>query len=484
MQELLSKIPEETESVFSPDRIKLEYKRISEELDRRRWLKTPEEWLNERLEETGWSKQIEVMNSVVTHRYTAVPSCFGSGKSWMAARLAAWWIDVHPPGEAFVVSTARSGKQVKAILWRELHRAHSAGNLRGRLNQTEWWLEVEDREEIVAFGRKPDDMDPTAFQGIHARYVLVILDEAAGISEQLFEAASSLIVNVDSRMLAIGNPEEAGSEFSKSCIPGSGWKVIRIPAFITPNFTDEIVEEETCEKLISRTWVEEKRKKWGTKSPMWKAKVEAEFPDTQVDGLIPISWIRAAQERTLKAEGIKEIGVDVGAGRDKSVQAYRHGPVVRIIKRDTNPDTMETCGNIIVSLKKTGAVVAKVDKIGIGTGLVDRGKELKRPFIGVNVAQAAEDSERFVNLRAESYWGLREIFEAGEIDIDPNDEDLAAQLAAIKYKTTSAGRIQMEAKKEMIVRLGHSPDDADAVNNAFMKIPVEEKSQKGATWGR
>jgi hypothetical protein len=482
MPELLSSTPDKTEPTFSSDRIKIEQRKIEKEVARRRWAQDPGSWLEERLGQHGWSKQIEIMESVGKHRYTAVPSCFGSGKSWTAARIAAWWIDTHPPGEAFVVSTARSGKQVKAILWRELHRAHAAGNLRGRLNQTEWWLEVDGREEMVAFGRKPDDKDPTAFQGIHARYVLVILDEAAGISTELFEAASSLIVNTDSRMLAIGNPEEAGSEFADVCRPGSGWHVIRISAFITPNFTDEDVEGETCEKLISHAYVEEKRRKWGEQSPMWMAKVMGEFPETQTDGLFPISWIRAAQERILKAEGVKELGVDVGAGGDKSVQAFRHGPVVRIIKRDSNPDTMQTCGAVITSLKKTGATVAKIDKIGIGQGLVDRGIELKHPFVGINVASAAEDSERFVNLRAESYWGLREIFEAEEIDIDPNDEDLAAQLAAIKYKTTSAGKIQIEAKKEMIARLGHSPDDSDAVNNAFMKVPVVKKA-KGATWG-
>ena len=481
--ELLTKIPEETESVFTTERVGLEYKNIAEEWARRRWLQAPGEWLKERLDEEGWSKQVEIMLSIVSHRYTAVPSCFGSGKSWIAARIAAWWIDIHPPGEAFVVSTARSGKQVKAILWRELHRAHSAGKLRGRLNQTEWWLEVEGREEMVAFGRKPDDMDPTAFQGIHARYVLVILDEAAGISSQLFEAASSLIVNTDSRMLAIGNPEDAGSEFSDVCNPGSGWNVIRIPAFITPNFTDEEVDEEICKELISETWVEEKRKKWGEKSPLWKAKVKAEFPDSQIDGLIPISWIRAAQDRTLKSQGEKELGVDVGGGRDKSVVASRVGPVVRIIHRDTNPDTMQTCGKVVVCLKETGAAIAKVDEIGIGRGIADRGKELKKPIVGINVASAAIDSERFINLRAESYWNLRELFETGDIDLDPEDEDLAAQLVAIKYKTTSAGKIQIENKKEMIARLGKSPDDADAVDLAFLKIP-EVKKQKGATWGR
>jgi hypothetical protein len=36
----------------------------------------------------------------------------------MMSRLAHWWIDVHPPGEAFVVTTAPTTPQVEAILRR------------------------------------------------------------------------------------------------------------------------------------------------------------------------------------------------------------------------------------------------------------------------------------------------------------------------------------------------------------------------------
>lgn len=456
---------------------------IYAERDRRRYLRDPNSWPVERLGEHPWSIQDIIFQSVVENRYTAVPSCFGSGKSWTAARLAAYWIDVHPPGEAFVVSTARSGAQVKAILWKELHRAHSAGKLPGRLNKTEWWLPIDGRrEEMVAYGRKPNDLDPTAFQGIHERYVLVIIDEAAGVSKELYEAATSLIVNEDSRILAIGNPEDCTSEFAEACKPGSGWNVIRIPAWLTPNFTDEDVSVDVKQKLISHSWVEEKRRKWGEDSPMWRAKVEAEFPETQENGLIPISKIREAQDRSLKPTTPIEIGVDVGAGGDKNTQALRRGPHVRVIHKDQNPDTMESCGNVIANMKSSGATVAKIDNIGIGRGLVDRGIEQKYPFIGVNVGQAAKDKEAFVNLRAEAFWGLRQRFMDGLVDLDPNDEDLAAQLVAIRYKRTSAGRIQIESKQEYKQRTkGGSPDELDAVMLAFCDPPID-KPRVGGVW--
>lgn len=443
---------------------------IESELNRRRYLKAPELWIEERLGEQTWSKQKEILRSVVENRRTAVPSCFGSGKSWTAARLSAWWIDVHAPGKAFVVTTATTGAQVKAILWRELGRAHAAGNLAGRLNQTEWWLPVNNgREEIVAFGRKPRDMDQAAFQGIHAPYVLVILDEAAGIPTDLFEAADSLIVNEDSRILAIGNPEDLG-EFKEVCSPGSGWNVIRIPAKVTPNFTNENIDSKIKRELISKIWVEEKRKKWGMESPLYKAKVDAEFPDTRIGGLISISLVRAAQDRELEPGEPNELGVDVGGGGDSNVTAQRRGSVVRIIRQDKNPDTMQTCSNVLIDLRTTGATVAKVDEIGIGRGVVDRGKELGKPVVGVNVGREAENKQGFANLRAEGFWALRERFEQENIDLSADDDDLAAQLIDIKYKPVG-GRIQIESKDEIRRRnKGESPDESDAVMLAFLQV--------------
>ena len=47
------------------------------------------------------------------------------------------------------------------------------------------------------------------------------------------------------------------------------------------------------------------------------------------------------------------------------------------------------------------------------------------------------DKERFVTVRAEDYRTLREIFERGEVDIDADDDLLAAQLGSIKWTLDS-----------------------------------------------
>ena len=449
---------------------------IEAELRRRRWLADPVRWVEERLGEFVWSKQRQIMESVRSNRRTAVPSCHETGKSFIAARIAVWWIDSHPLGEAFVVTSATTGDQVKAILWREIGRAHAKG-LPGRTNQTEWFVPMPGgREELVAIGRKPSDYNPTAFQGIHARYVLVIFDEASGIAggsseepHSLWEAADSLIANDESRFLAIGNPDDPQSEFCKVCSPGSGWNTIRVDAFDTPNFTGEPVPDALKHVLIGRTWVEEKRRKWGEDNPLWVSKIRGQFPVRSADGLIPLDWIRAAQLRILPTGSLNELGVDVGAGGGgKNTVAQRQGSYVRIIRRDQEPDTMKSCGNLLYDLRMTKASIAKVDEVGVGRGLVDRAVEQNATVVGVNVGLPAKDKEAFENIRAEGYWLLRERFGEGDIDLDPADDDLAAQLVDIRFKRSSRGRILIESKDEMKRRGRSSPDDADAVMLAFL----------------
>jgi hypothetical protein len=222
----------------------------------------PVSWVQNRLREFVWSKQREIMTSLLDHRRVAVKSCHGVGKSHIASRVAAWWLDVHEPGEAFVVTSAPTYAQVRAVLWRYIRRLHKKAGLPGRVNQTEWHID----DELVAFGRKPADHDEAAFQGIHARRVLVILDEACGIPEALWIAADSLTTNPGCVILAIGNPDDPTAHFATVCDPNSGWHVIRISAFDSPNLTGEEVPDDLAELLISEAWVDEKRVSSGART--------------------------------------------------------------------------------------------------------------------------------------------------------------------------------------------------------------------------
>lgn len=444
-----------------------------------KYLNNPGGFISEVLNEHLWSRQLQIAEAVRDHRRVAVPSCHDVGKSFIASRIAAWWVASHPPGEAFVVTTAPTAPQVRAILWREINRAHARGRLPGHTNQTEWFL----GKELVAFGRKPADMDMTAFQGIHARFVLVIIDEACGVPKLLWDAADTLITNDGSRLMAIGNPDDPSSHFAEVCKPGSGFNILPISAFESPNFTDEPVPEDLRPLLVGRTWVEEKRKSWGEASPLWIAKVMGQFPEMGDDSLFNMRMLKEASVRELEDGTRTELGVDVARfGNDETVIYLRRGQVYYLHKTLRKNDLMSVCGAIVLAIKATGARAVKVDDIGLGGGVTDRLKEIVREerakphsqrnealanckIYGVNVGKAAsskKSDEKFLNLRAELYWNLRVLVNDGECQF-PEDEMTLNQLAATKYEIDSKGRIRIEGKEDMKDRGLVSPDRADAI---------------------
>lgn len=463
------------------------------------FLHDPAYWVRVRLGESMWSKQIEMINSVRDNRRTAFYSCHRVGKSWLLARLALWWIDTHPLGEALVVTSSKSGTQVKATLWREMSRAHQKGGFLGRMNQSEWYHPFPGgREELIAFGRKPSKDNPSAFHGTYSRYVLFLLDEAGEVEPALWDAADTLVSNEDSRIVAAGNPDDPLAEFARVCMPGSGWGTIQIGAQDTPNFTGEDVPEDVRNKLIGPSWAAEKLKSWGADNPLYISKILGRFPENNTDGLITVHNVKQAQLRELSpAEAPNELGVDVGGGGDSSTIAHRRGSHVRIIFESHDPNTMNTLEQVFKALRETHASIAKVDYIGIGKGMVDRAEQLvgdyevrtrrtdlwqlAKRIVGVRAGDPAHESESYINLRAESYWSIRERSEDGRLDLDPNDDQLAAELCNLKYKRTGA-RIQIESKQDMKARGIGSPNRADAVMLAFSdpKTPVNAGR---LTWG-
>lgn len=413
------------------------------------------------------------------HLYLAGRGMVPTHNSFLASRIALWWIDAHPPGEAIVVSTAPTYAQVHAILWEEIRKGHRKGGLPGVVLKSDEWQN--DAGDIVGFGRKPADTDEHGFQGIHRRYVLVIIDEACGVPKQLFTAAEAIATNDDCRILVIGNPDDPNTEFGAVCKPGSGYNVIGISAFDTPNFTGEDVPDYLSKLLISPGWVEDKRRRWGVDSPLWRSKVEGEFPEVGENTLINPAWITAAQERTLQPSAPHTLGVDVARfGSDLTVIAHRQGAHVRIIKTMSHVPTTETAGEVKVLQRDFAYPVAQVDGVGVGGGVVDILREDGHPVTDMQAGAAGSaeiDPEtgltihRYQNARAEWYWHLRLLFQNGQIDIDPNDDELASQLGSLRWSLNSKGRIQIESKDDMKARGMPSPDRADALMLAFGHRP-------------
>src|SRR6185369_8574327 len=249
----------------------------------------PVGFITDILDEQPWTIQTEIAEAVRDYPYTAVPSCFGSGKDWIAARLVAWWVSTG----GIAVTTADTFRQVRDILWRELRKAHVRGGLPGNIPAVECRWEIVG-SDAFAIGIKPEDYNPEGLQGIHGRRVLVVLDEANGIGSDLWDAAKGLVVNEDSRILAIGNPHEPQGAFHEAC-RSKTWHVIHISVFDTPNFTGEPVPEKAQAELVSPFWLEQRRAEGLEGTPWWQAKVLGQFPDTASNAVIPLAWVEQAR---------------------------------------------------------------------------------------------------------------------------------------------------------------------------------------------
>lgn len=457
----------------------------------------PVRWCRDKVGVELWSKQREIIESVRDNRLTTVHSCHESGKSLTAAATGVWWIATHPVGEAFLVTTAPTNTQVRAILWRELNRLHTRGALVGRMNLTEWYV----GNELIALGRKPADYDEEAFQGIHSRRVLVVLDEACGIQKSLWDSASTLTANELSRILAIGNPDNPHGEFARVCRPGSGWNTIHIAAEHTPNFTGEPVSELVADSLVSPVWVEEKKRSWGVGSALYTSKVDGRFPQDSDTGVIPHSWAEACRSIELVPIGPRCAGLDVGGGGDRTVLTERVGPKVGREKIWNEADPMKLTGEIAATLRDWEIERVVVDVIGLGWGVCGRLKELSSfheptmpdtmhtaVVVGFNAAEAPTDRNKmkFLNKRAELHWHGRELSRLQQWDLQEIDDDTLQELTESNYEIIdSRGRIKVEPKKDVSARLGRSPDRSDALLMSFWEggnVDVALPAAKVHTW--
>jgi hypothetical protein len=426
----------------------------------------PVGFITDILDENPWTIQAQIANAVRDYPQVAVPSCFGSGKDWIAARIIAWWVSTG----GIAVSTADTYRQVRDILWRELRKAHHRGGLPGVIPAVESRWEIAG-SDAFAIGIKPEDYNPEGFQGIHGRRVLVVMDEANGIGSDLWEAAKGLVVNEQSRILAIGNPHEPQGAFHEAC-RSKTWHVIHISVFDTPNFTGEPVPEKAQAELVSPFWLEQRRAEGLKGTPWWQAKVLGQFPDTASNAVIPLAWVEQARARAHLPDAREWAGLDVARfGSDDSALLEGAGNGPETVSIVHGQDTMQVAGLGMRYLQSRRGTLA-VDVIGVGGGVVDRIKEQGPPgqLLAVNVGEAPDrDGDLLVNLRAQLWWDARR-------QLDPTSDDplslarlneqdyarLRAELTSPTYRMTSSGKVQIEGKEEMKARGLPSPDLADA----------------------
>lgn len=389
------------------------------------FLKHPAEYVTDVLGAKPWPKQVEIINSVFDYKLTAVKTCNAVGKSFIAARIVITYLMLHP--NSIVVTTAPTWAQVTDILWREIGTAVKQAEMNGfkltdeevtqaGLNLSKNWYAV---------GRSTKRKEN--FFGYHADNILVVVDEAGGVEEQIFEGVAAITPNLNSKVLLIGNPTNPGGTFYNAFTsPELGYNCITIGAFDSPNFIDSGIRtledllaaftppegikqvdfinqvnkqlesrlNKTYTGLIAPSVVYGRYHEWGTDSPAWESLVMGQFPSQADQALIPTNLVTMAMnmygidDATGKTyaelsgwdipSGPLVMGQDMARfGNDRNVATPKRGGWTDEQIIWSKVDLMESASRILNIIDPlVQSVSVNIDDTGNGGGTTDRLRQL------------------------------------------------------------------------------------------------------------
>lgn len=321
-----------------------------------------------------------------------------------------------------------------------------------------------------------------------------------GVPEELWTGVEAITTTANSRILAIGNPDDRDTEFGRVFLDeryASMWNRISIPASVTPNFTGEPVPMPLPDVLVQRDWVDERRRAWTEDDPRYMSKVEAKFPEQGVMSLFgPAVLARGFDQDNLpKPDGKLKIGVDPARfGDDRTTVVARRGRLMWVVDSWQGMDTVQTAHkvmNLADELREVDDngkkaefdVEIRVDVVGLGAGVVDTlafehrkleaGGQAWFTVIEMNGAAAPPleqggSVQGYGNARAYWYDKLKQGMANGSRRVV--EHELARdELEGIRFNYRTS-KMYIETKEEMRKRGVKSPDYADGMVYASAEI--------------
>ncbi len=434
--------------------------------------------------------QAKILQSVADNQMTSVRSGHGVGKSTVEAWAVIWFMLTRPFPK--IPCTAPTQHQLFDILWAEISKwlRHSQG-LSSALIWTKEKLYLKDHpEEWFAVGRTASTAD--ALQGFHAEHLLYIIDEAPGVSDKIFEPVLGSLSTPNAKLLMCGNPSQLSGFFYDSHHKNrANYQTFHIDgrssSRVSPEFVQAIIQM------------------YGEDSDVFRVRVAGEFPLQADDIFIPLSLVERSimTEFAPRARPLQvHIGCDVARfGDDKTVIGYKVDEQVRFYKKRQGQDTMQTADDIVLlgeelvrRYQLAEPIPVKVDDGGVGGGVVDRLRQLKRNeperlwWLSVYPVIFGQRIKHKYYYDSTTYMMavVKKLLQPFNADgtpkpvelILPDDGDLVAQLSGRKYFLTENSRIRVESKKEMKKRNRPSPDEADCV--LLLCLPVKPgKKERG-----
>jgi phage terminase large subunit len=483
----------------------------------------PETFAREVLGHDPWHVPLEIMKALdVPFASVAVKACHASAKTFTAAEIALYYVCER---QALVITTAPTDAQVKRLLWGEMKKFHA--NAREPLGGHMLDKELRYSSHNYAVGFSTDQA--VRFSGYHGDLVVIIVDEAPGLREEIYDAIEGVRAGGDVRLLLIGNPVISGGTFEAAFKQDrSFWTTFTIDGYDTPNLMDldlhdpvkldwfvnldpntdegrDVLGYAPRPYLITRDWVYKRYHEWGPDDPRFVSRVRGGFPPFDEYSLFNLSWLEAAKVRkaalkenelqdaidrargrnpipVVKQEDNFEGGLDIaGDGSDETVLVIREGPKIHGIWTWSKG---ETVGEVIQICRKYMTLAAirskkfrlKYDVAGDGFHYGTMLKDARIPVTAIHAQHTPLEPERFRTLKDEMYFHFRDLLRDGYV-CELHDEELIGQAAPIKWGVDSKGRNFVESKEKLRDRGFRSPDRLEAAVYAFAKVNVLAKGK-------
>ena len=296
---------------------------------------------------------------------------------------------------------------------------------------------------------------PEALAGVHSENVLLIVDEASAVPEQVFEAAAGSMSGHSATTILISNPTRNSGLFYKTHHElASDWFRLHVSCINIP--------------LVSSDFVRQIEATYGRDSNAFRIRVLGEFAIADDDTLIAADLVDAAMTRDItQGDETMVYGLDVARfGTDRTALCKRRGNVVVEIKHWGGLDLMQTVGAVVNEAKTDNPEEICVDTIGLGSGVADRLREQGFNVRDVNVSESSAMNPNANKLRDELWLSVKDWLATRAVKL-PKDDTLRHELVAPRYNFTSSGKVVVESKDSMKRRGMRSPDLADALCLTF-----------------
>jgi len=426
-----------------------------------RYWKDPIYFAEKILEIKLWEKQKEILEALRDHKRVSVRSGYGVGKSTTAAIAVLWFMEAFD-SDTLVISTAPSFRQVIKILWGEIHRWWRP-ELGGKLFKWEWAL-TNDRS---AFGMSTNRA--VRWGGFHAQHRLLVIDEAGGIDDEIFDIAEDRFLTTEySRILAIGNPPETGTGRFVDTFDNPNWYHIHISCYDCPNVKEGKI---VIPGLVTKEWVENMKERWGARSPQFMVRVLGELPPEHfTQRLLTRDTLKMMLEPKDELEDRWEytyFGVDVArGGEDVSVVTVLNEKNVILNQYAYRLYLDELAERIEELYEHYDPLIILVDAMGLGGGLIDILSKRGLPVKGFMSSYHATEPA-YKNLRAQAYFLLQRLAFRGQLRVarasDPYVKFLRQDLEVMEYKYSKDNKILILPKDAIRKKLHRSPDYADSL---------------------